>query len=247
MKRLNPKTGAPFQRGDTRDEDDKLFFHYEKSFREKWVTKEEFVNMVKIMSNRRREYERKNPEKHRNRIAKNRADNLKRKPKWIKDVFQEEIKELYKMAVELEKIFPWKMHVDHVVPKQGKLVSGLHVPWNLEIIPWIDNIKKGNKFDVNAEQPPPLSEGTYKQGRVYTQFGTLPTTGAGQDNNNPDNYSGTVPRQDTDHRAQEGSGNSVGHGGKEVVSPQASFCFEDHGQPDAEIVRLEFGRRYLSD
>ena len=38
------------------------------------------------------------------------------------------------------------VHVDHVIPLQGRRVSGLHVAENLEIINAKDNLRKGNKF-----------------------------------------------------------------------------------------------------
>lgn len=41
---------------------------------------------------------------------------------------------------------PGSWAVDHIVPLQGDIVSGLHVPWNLEIIPARKNSKKSNKF-----------------------------------------------------------------------------------------------------
>jgi hypothetical protein len=68
-----------------------------------------------------------------------------RLPKWA-DI--EKIKGLYKQAVlkSIETGIQW--HVDHIYPLRGKLVSGLHVPENLQVIPGIENVKKANRYII---------------------------------------------------------------------------------------------------
>jgi len=78
--------------------------------------------------------------------GKRRAIKINRTPPWLLEEHFKQIAEFYKMAQELEKIFPWKQHVDHVVPLQGESVSGLHVPWNLQILSEKENLEKSNRY-----------------------------------------------------------------------------------------------------
>lgn len=42
-------------------------------------------------------------------------------------------------------------HVDHIIPLQGTLVSGLHTLNNLQYLPEKDNIKKSNSFNIMGD------------------------------------------------------------------------------------------------
>ena len=80
--------------------------------------------------------------------AKNRAAKMQRTPKWLTEDDLWIIKQAYKLAALRTKMLGFSWHVDHIIPLQGKLVSGLHVPWNLQVIPAVENISKNNNFEV---------------------------------------------------------------------------------------------------
>lgn len=42
---------------------------------------------------------------------------------------------------------PEDHHVDHIIPINGKNISGLHVIENLQYLPALDNLKKSNKYE----------------------------------------------------------------------------------------------------
>lgn len=68
-------------------------------------------------------------------------------PPWLTEIQLSEIEQFYILAKELQWLSDKPLEVDHIVPLQGKNVSGLHVPWNLQILPQNLNRRKNNKFN----------------------------------------------------------------------------------------------------
>lgn len=102
-----------------------------------------------------------NPDKHRARVATWRksnmgyvlaynafrhAEKLKRTPLWLTENEKDQIKAIYAEARRLTKTTGMPHHVDHILPLQGELVSGLHVPNNLQILTETENCSKNNKY-----------------------------------------------------------------------------------------------------
>lgn len=80
-----------------------------------------------------------------------RASHTKRSmrlPKWLTVDDRWMIEQAYELAALRTKLFGFTWHVDHILPLQGKLVSGLHTPYNLQVIPGAENVRKSNKFEA---------------------------------------------------------------------------------------------------
>jgi len=101
-----------------------------------------------VIKARKLEYARKNKHIVNAAVARRNAAKLQRTPAWLSDFDKLKIQCVYSIAVMLtrENKEPW--HVDHKIPLQGKLVSGLHVPNNLQVMRGVENVSKKNKYEV---------------------------------------------------------------------------------------------------
>jgi hypothetical protein len=91
------------------------------------------------------QYYRLNKSKYLANYSKRLHCKRKATPTWLTKAQTEAISNYYWLANDLYAISGEKYHVDHIVPIQGKNVCGLHVPWNLQILPSDINISKSNR------------------------------------------------------------------------------------------------------
>ncbi len=88
-------------------------------------------------------YKRKNKAKTIERTTRRKKHIKQATPTWVT---KEQLLHYYETADRLTKETGVKHHVDHIIPLRGVLVSGLHTPANLQVLPWLDNLIKSNHY-----------------------------------------------------------------------------------------------------
>ena len=92
-----------------------------------------------------KDWRQNNPDKNAAKSKKYATSKLQRMPIFADS---KKIEWFYSEAARLSKETNTKYVVDHIYPLQGKLISGLHVENNLQVITEEKNRKKSNKFEI---------------------------------------------------------------------------------------------------
>lgn len=75
---------------------------------------------------------------------------------------------VYEACARIQELTGIQHHVDHIVPLKHDLVCGLHVPWNLQILTFVENVEKSNRLvDDVMNVPAAIVAPTLKKVRRY--------------------------------------------------------------------------------
>jgi hypothetical protein len=119
---------------------------------------EHYRDLNKVWYKENREYVREKVRHRYHTIAETRASikansaqyrrsKISAQPSWLSDADKQRIKDIYLLAEDLQLVSGQKYQVDHIIPLRGKKVCGLHVPWNLQVLPEDINLSKGNAHE----------------------------------------------------------------------------------------------------
>jgi hypothetical protein len=115
---------------------------------QKQASANKYINDKELILARNKAWKQANPAKVAAMDAKRRASVLQRTPKWLTSSELLRIECMYSLASMLNKHSVKLWHVDHIIPLQGKKVSGLHVYSNLRVMPSSENLAKSNRYDL---------------------------------------------------------------------------------------------------
>jgi hypothetical protein len=93
-------------------------------------------------------WHRKYPAKNTAKTQRYKTRKLKAYPRWLTKEQEISILEIYTQAKRLSLLIGLRYDVDHIVPLAGNNVCGLHVPWNLQILPAWENRSKSNQWET---------------------------------------------------------------------------------------------------
>ena len=105
-----------------------------KSFYKQYYKNYRKVHRSKVQEYSRNHY-RLNKGSYAESTARRKAAKIRATPVWVTKEHLKEIEDKYWLARDISLVTEGRYHVDHIVPLQSPFVCGLHVPWNLQILP----------------------------------------------------------------------------------------------------------------
>ncbi len=131
---------------------------YHAAANKKWHAKNPDYNQRYVAENadavreRRREYVKNNPDIPREISRRYARCRRRAAPRWLTPEQHQKMDDMRILSQLVTEETGIIHQVDHIVPLQGKTVCGLHVPWNLQVIPASENKKKYNKLSADASR-----------------------------------------------------------------------------------------------
>lgn len=93
-----------------------------------------------------RDWVARHPDRAYGYTVRRRMAKMQRTPPWLTQAHRDEMARVYRESRRLAKVSGIPHNVDHIVPLRGEKVSGLHVPWNLQILTARQNRLKSNRL-----------------------------------------------------------------------------------------------------
>lgn len=95
----------------------------------------------------RTKYRRKHYLENKHIYTENARKRERKLSEGINTQYTDRFKEIYYVGAAISSEYNIKYQVDHIIPLTNKKVSGLNVPWNIQILTEDENRSKKNKFD----------------------------------------------------------------------------------------------------
>ena len=275
MKRLNPATGVPFKKGDIRENGD-VFYQYRKIikpwsapyFVEYWLKPEFFkkhnftnrsgdertaTSLATIMLNHARGRCAGTPHRSANgRPATGGIVTITHE--WVREKIERGICEATGDKLTTTAKQPNTASIDRIDPKNPNYTTE-----NTRIVTWQFNNMKGAFTDEefirvakqleNVKKKSTASVPTKRNRKSKNNTTHSPIHGGGtwEDSDHANDYRGATQGENSYRSAKEGSGDSMGHGGKEMGTPETPEDSQDIGNTESTVNSArEFFERVLS-